>query len=363
MKICFLADAQNVHTQKWTRYFADKNYDVHLITFQENVIPGVKVYPVKLTWPVIINHNVPVFTKSGYFMYENVVKKLVKSIKPDILHAHWATSYGYLGARTGFHPYIISTWGRDVYKATKGSFFYKKLLRYSLNKADMVTATSHELAGQTQKFTKNQVNHIPFGVDIDFWKPSLVNKTEKKLTIGIVKKLEPYYGVEYLIKAFHLVLKNFSNVRLVIIGDGSEKKRLENLTAELKINDYVEFLGLINHKDLPDYYRNIDIFVVPSLTESFGVVVVEAASCGLPVIASNVNGLPETVIDGETGFLVPPQNPQIIAEKILYLINNSDIRKRMGRAARTFVEEYYVWEKNAALMEKLYLESVKYMNH
>jgi len=363
MKICFLADAQNVHTQKWTRYFADKNYDVHLITFLENEIPGVNVYPLKLTWPVLINHNVPVFAKAGYFMYENIVKRLVKSIKPDILHAHWATSYGYLGARTGFHPYIISTWGRDVYKATEGSFFYKKLLKYSLNKADLVTATSKDLTWETQKFTRKQVKHIPFGVNIDFWKPSKVENSGQIITIGIVKKLEPYYGVEYLLKAFHLVLKKFSNVKLLIIGDGYEKNRLENLANELNIKEHVEFKGLINHVELLDYYHVIDIFVVPSLIESFGVVVVEAASCGLPVIASNVNGLPETVIDGETGFLVPPQNPQIIAEKISYLINNPEIRKRMGKAARKFVEENYVWKKNAALMEKLYLESVTPVNH
>ncbi len=354
MKICFLADAQNVHTQKWARFFSEKGHQVDVITFTPCEIEGVNIHPVEMSLPVVINHNVHFLKKIGYFFYINIVKNIIQKIEPDILHAHWATSYGLLGAFSNFHPYLISTWGRDIYKGLDGSFFYKQLLRFSLSKADYITATSKELAKGTQTFTSKKVLQVPFGVDVDHFKPLVNKKRGQELVIGVVKKLEPYYGIDYLVKAFSLLEKKFSNIVLWIIGEGSEKEKLRSLCVDYKIDHKVHFKGLVSQKDLPEYYNHIDIFAVPSLIESFGVVVVEAAACGLPVVATNVNGLPETVKDGETGFLVPSQNVEALADKLTLLIDDSALREGMGKKARNFVEVNYTWQNNAAEMLQLY---------
>ena len=169
MKICFLADAPNPHTIKWVNYFANRNYEVHIISFRKKLIPGITFHSVIKTMPIHIDHNAYILTKIGYLSYLNQIKQKVKNINPDILHAHWATSYGLLGAYSGFHPFIISTWGRDIYKASSGSFFYKQIIKFSLNKADIITATSKTLAKETAKFVterNKEIHTIPFGVDI-----------------------------------------------------------------------------------------------------------------------------------------------------------------------------------------------------
>jgi glycosyltransferase involved in cell wall biosynthesis len=199
---------------------------------------------------------------------------------------------------------------------------------------------------------------IPFGVDLELFKPLKTNALED-VTIGIVKKLEKKYGIDYLIRAFAQLPADGWKIKLLIVGDGSEESSLRQLCQSLHIERRVHFAGFVAHNKVPDYLNKIDIFVVPSIqpSETFGVAAVEAAACGIPVIASNIGGLPEVVVDGQTGFLVPPKKPEAIADKIMLLIKNIELRDKMGASARKFVEQNYLWEKNAAEMEKLYLRA------
>ncbi len=356
MKICFLTDGPNTHTQKWVSFFANRGHKVHLITFRKAEIPGVVIHPVKITFPIAISPIASSVAKMGYFFYIKEIKKLVQKISPDILHAHWASSYGFLGAFSVYHPFVLSTWGSDVFDFPHRSFIHKKILTYTINKADYLTATSQMLAEETRKYLKKnkKIYTIPFGVDLELFKPEK-RKPKKNVTIGVVKSLEKKYGIEYLIRAFALVSKKVSNSELLIIGKGSKEPRLKKLAHDLGIGNNAHFLGFVENKKIPKYLNQMDIFVVPSLlNESFGVAAVEAAACELPVIASNIGGLPEVVIDGETGFLVPPANPAAIAEKIMLLVKDTKLRKKMGEKARQFVAENYVWEENASQMERFY---------
>jgi len=134
---------------------------------------------------------------------------------------------------------------------------------------------------------------------------------------------------------------------------------LRQLAQELAISDNILFCPEVPFDKLPEYYRKIDIFVVPSLIESFGVVAVEASACGIPIVASDVGGLPEIVSNDKTGFLVPPKNPEAIACKLELLINKPDLRTKMGIAARQLVLKKYDWQQNALQMEKLYKQIIK----
>jgi len=357
IKICFLADASDIHTQKWVTYFSKRGHNVHLISFLPANIPGVVLHNVKRTIPIWISWTAPAWGKIGYLFYRKQIRKLVYQIQPDILHAHWASSYGFLGASTGFHPFLVSTWGRDVFDFPKQSIVHRKLLEYVLGKADILTATSKMLNQETRKYIskKSNVHTIPFGVDLRRFKP-LKRTGEKPLVIGIVKKLEKKYGIRYLIEAFAQVEKNHHSLKLWIVGTGSQDGLLKRLVHRLNLEDNVVFWGFINNHKIPKILNEMDIFVVPSIepSETFGVAAVEAAACGLPVIASNIGGLPEVVIDGETGFLIPPKEPQEIVEKLILLIQNKELRKQMGKESRKFVESNYNWFENTSRMESLY---------
>jgi len=355
MKICYLADAQSIHTIKWVEYFAQRKHDVHLISFRESCIPGVKLHPIHIKVPHSTSPTASTFSKLGYLLYPPKVKSMIREIAPDILHAHWASSYGLMGAFASFHPFVLSTWGSDIFNFPQKSILHKLMIKLIINQADYCTSTSHILTRETEKYSNNgrKVQTIPFGVDTDLFRPQ--RKNSENITIGIVKKLEKGYGVEYLLGAFSILTQKYANLRLLIAGDGSEFFRLKALCKELKIENRVEMPGTIVNRKVPEFLNKMDIFVVPSIIpESFGVAAIEASSCELAVVASNIGGLPEVVKNGETGFLVEPKDVHGLADKIEVLIKDPALRKRMGRDGREFIKATYDWRINAKKMENLY---------
>jgi glycosyltransferase involved in cell wall biosynthesis len=348
MRICYLADAPSVHTQKWVRFFAERGNDVHVVSFRPATIAGVQVYHVSAP-----------LGKLGYLLAASRIRKLVRRIAPDILHAHHATSYGLVGALSGCHPYIVSSWGSDVIWSPRQTFLFDIMLRYNLGRADVVTATSRMLAEATATFCPpgTKVHVIPFGVDTNAFVPSpSTHRDRSSITVGTVKTLRPRYGIRELILAFRRIADAFPTARLIVVGGGEQQAELQTLIANLNLGDRITLTGQVSHKDVPEYLRGFDIFVVPSLTdrESFGVAVVEASASGLPVIASRVGGLPEVVLDGKTGLLVPPGDIDALADAVSRLLADSALRARMGQAGRQFALEHYRWEDNAKLMEEIY---------
>ena len=347
VKILFLAHSRSPHTQKWVRHFVRRGDEVHVASLVDDEIEGAMIHPFRR----------PTKTKLDYFFNIGSVRRLAKELKPDILHAHYATSYGFLGAKTDFHPFLISVWGSDVLSFPK-SFFKRKWVEFVLSKADGITATGKYLAKATEHLLTNdeKLTLTPFGVNLEAFQPQ-TRKEREAVVIGATKSLEPVYGLEYLIRAF-AKLQNIG-LRLLLVGDGSLRPKLERLTAELKIAERVEFTGPVAPLKIPAYLQRMDILVNPSLQESFGVSVLEAQACEIPVIASNVGGLPEVVQDGLTGFLVPPKDVNAIVAKIELLASDKNLRRRMGKAGREFVRKNYDWTENAKIMERLYDSLVK----
>jgi D-inositol-3-phosphate glycosyltransferase len=173
-----------------------------------------------------------------------------------------------------------------------------------------------------------------------------------------VGRIEPLKGIDVLLRA---VSKMEGDFRLLAVGgDGKEAARQAELRAlvdELGISERVSFLDAVPHNDLPLYYNAADVCVVPSYYESFGLVALEAMACGVPVVASRVGGLRETVQDGETGYLVPWRCPQPFAERLDQLLSDARLRRRLGREARIAVERFR-WSEVAAQVEDVYHELV-----
>ena len=359
-KLVLLGDASSPHIQRWMGYFIKRDYEIHLISFQAGDIDGVKIHYIRTPNFLIISQITKLWRKIGYLSAIYKVRKLIFSIAPDILHAHWSTSYGLLAAVSGFHPLIISTWGRDIIDSPRDSWILKKVVQYNLSKADVITSTSLMLKKETQKYiqTGQKVHHIPFGIDTEKFIVNSELKDNNTIYIGTVKSLEEKYGISYLIQAFAQVKMQITNVELIIVGVGSLFNKLVKLAESLGINNSITFTGKVENDEVVHYLHKMDIFVVPSISESetFGVAAVEASACGLPVIASNIGGLPEVVIDGKTGFLIDPENIDDLTEKLLILINDKMMRKKMGEEGRNYIEANYRLEECGLMMESVYNE-------
>jgi L-malate glycosyltransferase len=353
MKICYIASAKSIHTQRWVNAFADLGHEVFLIT----------ATPV----PEDVNCKATVFDVSckdnnatKYLKVIAQVRQIVWQIQPDILHAHYATGYGLLGNLCNYHPFLISVWGSDIFEFPTRSIFHKWLLTANLNVADAIASTSYCMAIKTKEYIASDKNVYvtPFGIDLNLFtiKENINLTIDGNLTIGVVKALEPTYGIDNLVRVFIDISIEYPKLKLMIVGDGSQYSLLNQMIANAQLSERIKILPGMPHHLVPDCLKEIDVFVIPSKSESFGVVALEASASGLPVIASNVGGLPEVVRDNITGYLVLPDNLLDLKDKIVQLIKSPDIRLRMGKAGREFVEQNYSWDISVLKMSSLYAD-------
>jgi glycosyltransferase involved in cell wall biosynthesis len=364
MKLCFLASANSIHSFRWIKYFADKGHEIHWISLQKNEfgdLKNVKFYLLK-QYPTkfldIIFNAIP-------------IQKLIKEIKPDILHAHYAGVNGILGALSRFHPFVLTAWGSDILIAGK-NFLTKPLIKSVLKKTDLITCDAEHMKEAMIKLgaKPKKIKIIYFGVDTEKFSPGSKDKELiKKLGIEncpvviSLRNLEPIYDVETLIRAIPLVLKEIPSVKFIIAGKGSEEEKLRNLAKELKVSESVRFVGFIPNDELPKYLRTADVYVSTSLSDAgISASTAEAMACGLPVIITKTGENEKWIEDGENGFLIPVKNSEILAEKIIFLLENKNVAQKIGIAARKTIEERNSYFREMSKMEKIYEEIIKNSN-
>ncbi len=365
MKLLLLSDPNSVHTIKWAKSLAQNGIDIIIFglgDFTVNDYDGISNIQVK-TLDGTVTRDEGAFAKLKYLKALPVVKQIIKEFKPDIVHAHYATSYALVGALSGFNPFIVSVWGSDVFSFPLKSPIHKMMLKYNLKKADKVLSTSHVMAKETKLYTNKDIEVTPFGIDMQQFRPMVVESLFDKddIVIGTVKTLEEKYGIEYLIKAFKIVSDKYQEVplKLLIVGGGSLEVSLKSLVKELDIENKTVFTGKVPFSDVPKYHNMLSVSVSVSNSESFGVAIIEASSCSKPVVVSNVGGLPEVVEDGVSGFVVPPRDPQKTAEAIEKLVLDESLRKQIGQNGRERVKRLYNWDDNVKQMIKVYKELIK----
>ncbi|MCH4199298.1 MAG: glycosyltransferase [Clostridium tyrobutyricum] len=361
MKICYLSDANSIHTKKFCDFFKNKGYDVSVISLNDGYIDGIPVY--NLNYDINDIKKNSSTRKLKYILSFRKISGIIDKIKPDLIHAHYATSYGLLAALSKFHPFILSVWGSDVFDFPKSGILNKMMLKYNLKKADKVLSTSKVMSKETSKYTDKKIEITPFGVDLNILKP-YENKYDDRdtITIGTIKTLEEKYGIEYLIRGFAKVSFKYPGINLIleIGGKGSQKEYLENLSQKLGIHNKVKFLGFLNRQQVVETFNRFDIAVFPSVldSESFGVAAVEAQACGTPVIVSNVGGLPEATSPDVSSILVRKKNSDDIQNALEKLILNKDLRISMGKNARKFVEDNFNIEDNFNKVDRIYKEII-----
>lgn len=354
MKICYLSDADSYHTKKWCKFFAQSGHDVHIISFTKANIKEVKVHYINS----LADRHSNRISKLGYIFSLNKIRHIINDIQPDILHAHRATGYSFLGSLIKFNPFIISVWGSDVYEFPNRSILHKKFIKYVLNKPDYIFSTSNSMKKRVKQFTNKNCLITPFGVDLNVFKPNNQGPLNNEIIIGTVKTLEKKYGIKYLINAFAKIKKMYKNknIKLIIAGDGSERNKLEKLTKDLNINDKVDFLGFIKQKQVVKVFNHMDIAVFPSIydSESFGVAAVEAQACKTAVIASNVGGLPEATNPNYSSLIVPPKDVKALVNALSHLIDDPEKRKQMAENGLDYVKRNYNINDNFKEVENFY---------
>ncbi|XOB42182.1 MAG: glycosyltransferase family 4 protein [Candidatus Nealsonbacteria bacterium] len=286
---------------------------------------------------------------------------VMKKEKINIIHSQGFLSgfLGYLLSKLTKIPYIVT-----VQRLEQSKSFLRRLV---YNNAKVCIAASSKIREYFESINCKNIMVIPNGVDLKRFQ-NLNRETNRKrlglkneFTIITVARLEKVKGIKYLIKALVLLNDKFqsSNVKykLLIVGDGSERKNLENLTEKLNLQDKIRFLGQIPNEKIPEYLSVADCFVLPSLREGFGIVVLEAMASKLPVIATKIGGLLDLIENEKTGILVQPKNPEQISKALFKLYSQPEMNQQL--VDRAFLNlDRYNWENIIERVYKIYEKHV-----
>ena len=366
VRICYLANASSVHTQRWTKYFVENGHEIHVISFENAQIAGAIVHVLKL--PLLVRSaTFPLKIASIYR-----IRALIKRIEPDIVHAHYVINYGLFGALCNFRPFVITAWGSDVLivpEARLISTIKGFIAKYTLKKADSITCDARHMKEAMVRLgvSPDNVNIIFFGVDTRKFSPGQKSET-LRAQLGVydspavisLRNLESIYDIESLIKSAPLVLKEIPETRFLIAGKGSEEKRLRELAKSLGVSESVKFIGFVQNDKLPEYLNSMDVYVSTSLSDAgIAASTAEAMACGLPVIVTDVADNRVWVEDGVNGFVIPVKDPKLLAERIIHLLKNEDIRRRFGNINRKVIEERNDYYKEMAKIEDIYKKLVE----
>jgi len=352
MRVCVISEARSIHTRRWMGSLAREGCDIQLVSSSKAEIPGVTL------------HHHPIYSPNPWHQVRNVrsIRELICALKPDVIHLFGLFSVSSLGtmwAIRGLENFVISVWGSDVSPAGAGETYKERLIkRYLLNQGECLVSISEYLAHEVGRYLKRprEIEVIPWGVDIDMFRPLERGATSGVVTIGFAKRLHPLSGPDILLKAFHYARDRCKrDLLLKIAGNGPIEDRLKQEATQLGLAESVEWTGWLGTPEgLRDFYHSVDMLVMPSRRESFGVSAVEASATGLPVIASRFGGIPEIVVHGETGLLVNTEDIHGFGEAIVTLGEDGDLRRQMGAKARARAVERFDWRNSVRDMVTIY---------
>ena len=204
---------------------------------------------------------------------------------------------------------------------------------------------------------RSGIEIIPNGVDLEVLSPPASGERFAEPTLLYLGRLKRYKRVDLLLRAVAALVGRGTSCRLLVAGRGDDRPRLEALRASLGLERHVEFLGYVSEVEKGELLQKSWINLLTSVKEGWGIANLEAAACGTPTIASDVPGLRDSVVDGQTGFLVPHGNVEILSRRIEELLGDEETRARLGIGARRFAERFG-WDASARAMEKFLQERV-----
>jgi glycosyltransferase involved in cell wall biosynthesis len=375
MRICYLADAGSVHTRRWVKYFAGIGHEVHLISYSplEDKIPGVTLHLLALPGPRINILSAAISFVPAMLQIRQIINKL----KPDIVHAHYALGYGFFGALSGFHPFILSAWGSDVMVEAEQNVIFNLMVKKALAKADIVLTTSTYLKkylGTKFGLVESKVIALPWGVELKTFtrgyraegrklKGSLEIEDGRFIVLS-PRHLREHYRIEKIVEAVPHVAAKHPELTLILLKGAAEDARFENrinrLIKRLHISGSVKLVRRhLNAEEMAVLYNISDAFISIPKADQFGSTIQEGMACGSIPVVGNLEVYRQYLVDGNNALFVDPENPEDIAEKIIYCVEHPELKQRFYTINRKIIEDKEDWSKNAAKLAELYQNLVQ----
>jgi len=291
------------------------------------------------------------------------LKKLIRKLSPDVIHAHQITPSGLWGALSNFHPFIITPIGSDVLVHARENSFYKLITHHVLRKADLITSDSFALRDAIFQFggSPEKTHIIQNGVDFSFFNPNVDGRRlREKLGLGdspvilSTRGIAPLYNIDSIVEAIPIVLRSIPRAQFLftyVMEDSIHS--IKELVSKLGIENSIKFIGPVDYEEMPDYHSIADVSVSVPSSDSSPCSVYEAMACNTPVVVSDLPWTKHFMKNGQNAMIVPVRRPEAIADAIVNILHNSRLRNKLIVAGLNTVREYVDYERNMEMMEIL----------
>jgi L-malate glycosyltransferase len=386
LKICFIGWANSEHVKRWVQWFAARGHEVHLISNVYEAIAGVVVHSLQNTTAAeVAARSAKKQSRLGvllaqikldylsYLKYPNYIRqtrRLLKELKPDILQGFYIGFAGYIGAFTGFHPFMVFTGGPELLVFSRKSLFHRLWTKFAMKRIDFLNHTSEEANEAAVKLgmppERSKFMHI--GIDLKTFNPT-IDPGDLKERLGIkghpmvlsTRSLyDKFYNISGLLRAFALVSRRLPEARLVLkYYSAPEKPKFVQLAHELGIYDKIVWVEKVAYEDMAKFYRAADVYVSLSYTDSGAVSMLEAMACGGVPVVSDLLTMTEWIEHGQNGFMGGPDDVAAAADSIVKVITSTEIKDRFGRRNYEIIRERADQEKSFRDLEDKAYELVE----
>jgi glycosyltransferase involved in cell wall biosynthesis len=376
LTLCYIADASNIHVQRWLSYFVNRGHRVYCLSDKEGQIDGVTVF--LLHNNDISSEQNPKNRKMAVLRERSrQIRKHLREIKPDVLHSIFLFKRGWLAALSNFTPWVVTLMGSDVYLPAKNyqnSWYLKRdrfLNALSMKQANLVTAVSDELAQSANRMTLGQVPVVlvPLGIDPELFKPQEASESLKEelqipsdaFVILSPRQITPHYNQTTILESIPTVLEAIPSAVFIMkdtFCNTPERQayveKLKGLVANLGIEHAVRWASEVPLSQLPDYYNLANIVVSAPTTDGMPVTIFEAMACKKTLIVGDLPSYNEVIIHGQTGLRVPIRNSEALAHAIIKIYNNPGLAKRMAEESQLILQQYGLFDTQMSRMERYY---------
>ncbi len=331
---------------------ARRGHKLHVLSYSKPA--RLNTFQTNISYHEVNLNNYPLFEYPPYDLaLANQMAGLIDYEGIEVLHVHYAIPHAtsaylakqILGEKAAHVPIITTLHGTDITLVGRDPS-YKSVVDFSINESDGVTAVSDYLRDETYRSfdIKKDIEVIPNFIDLDRFKRSdkehfrkAIGEEGEKIIVH-VSNFREVKRVPDVVSVFDYVLKQGIKAKLLLVGDGPDRNRTEKRCREMGICDQVRFLG--KQEQVEEILSVADLFVIPSGSETFGLAALEAMGCGVPVISSNIGGLPEVNIQGETGYLCELGDVAAMGKYSTKILQDKDLHKKMSKNARKRAEEF-----------------------